>query len=53
VKPDGAIDILDEDELPADLPSDHRRTIAQALEQIVTNPRRLVAEVERDSRDAL
>ena len=52
VKPDGAIDILDEDEVPADLPSEHRRTIAQALEQIVTNPKRLVAEVDRESRDA-
>jgi predicted RNA-binding protein associated with RNAse of E/G family len=53
VKPDGAIDILDEDEVPADLPSADRRTIAQALEQIVTNPKRLVAEIERESRDAL
>ena len=53
VKPDGAIDILDEDEVPADLPSEHRRTIAQALEQILTNPRRLVAEVERGTRAAL
>lgn len=53
VKPDGAIDILDEDEVPADLPAEHRRTIAQALEQIVTNPKRLVREIERESRDAL
>ena len=53
VKPDGAIDILDEDELPADLPSEHRATIARALEQIVTNPKRLVAEIERETRAAL
>jgi predicted RNA-binding protein associated with RNAse of E/G family len=53
VKPDGAIDILDEDEVPPDLPAEHRRTIAQALEQIVTNPKRLVAEIERESRAAL
>jgi predicted RNA-binding protein associated with RNAse of E/G family len=53
VKPDGALDILDEDEVPPDLPAEHRRTIAQALEQIVTNPKRLVAEIERASRDAL
>ena len=53
VRPDGAIDILDEDELPADLESAHRRTIAQALEQIVTNPRRLTKEIERESRDLL
>lgn len=53
VKPDGALDILDEDELPEDLPSDHRRTIAQALEQIVTNPKRLTREIDRESRDHL
>ncbi|HEV2250405.1 MAG TPA: DUF402 domain-containing protein [Candidatus Limnocylindria bacterium] len=53
VRPDGAIDILDEDEVPADLPPAHRRTIARALEQIVTDPKRLVAEVERASRDVL
>jgi predicted RNA-binding protein associated with RNAse of E/G family len=53
VKPDGAIDILDEDEVPPDLPAEHRRTIAQALEQIVTNPKRLVKEIERESRDLL
>jgi predicted RNA-binding protein associated with RNAse of E/G family len=53
VTPDGAIDILDEDEVPADLPAEHRRTIAQALEQIVTNPKRLVKEIERESRDLL
>ena len=53
VKPDGAIDILDEDEVPADLPAEHRATIARALEQIVTNPKRLVAEIERESRAAL
>jgi len=53
VKPDGAIDILDEDEVPADLPVEHRGTIARALEQIVTNPKRLVAEVERESRALL
>jgi hypothetical protein len=53
VKPDGGIDILDEDEVPPDLPPEHRRTIAQALEQIVTNPKRLVKEIERESRDLL
>lgn len=53
IRPDGAIDILDEDEVPTDLPPAHRRTIAQALEQIVTAPRRLVAEIERESRAAL
>lgn len=53
VKPDGSIEILDEEEVPPDMPSAHRRTIAQALEQIVTNPKRLVAEIERASRDLL
>jgi uncharacterized protein len=53
VKPDGAIDILDEDEVPVDLPAEHRRTIAQALEQIVTNPKRLVKEIEQESRGLL
>jgi predicted RNA-binding protein associated with RNAse of E/G family len=53
IRPDGAMDILDEDELPADLPSPARGTIARALEQIVTNPKRLVAEIERESRDLL
>ncbi len=53
VKPDGAIDILDEDELPPDLAPEHRGTIARALEQIMTNPKRLVAEIERETRDLL
>ena len=53
IKPDGAIDILDEDEVPPDLPVEHRGTIARALEQIVTNPKRLVAEIERESRALL
>ncbi|MGH2500197.1 MAG: DUF402 domain-containing protein [Candidatus Limnocylindria bacterium] len=49
----GAIDILDEDELPADLEARHRRTIADALEVLVTNGRRLAAEIERESRRLL
>ena len=53
VRPDGSIDILDEDEVPVDLPPEHRRTIAQALEQIVSNPKRLVQEIERETRDLL
>jgi predicted RNA-binding protein associated with RNAse of E/G family len=53
VAPDGRIDILDEDEVPPDLPSDHRRTIAHALEQIVTNPKRLVKEIEQETRSLL
>ena len=53
IKPDVTIDILDEDEVPPDLPVEHRGTIARALEQIVTNPKRLVAEIERASRELL
>ena len=53
IKPDGSIDILDEDEVPPDLPSADRGTIARALEQIMTNPKRLVAEIERESRALL
>ena len=53
IQPDGTIDILDEDEVPPDLPVEHRGTIARALEQIVTNPKRLVAEIERASRELL
>ena len=45
--------VLDEDELPPDLAPEHRGTIARALEQIMTNPKRLVKEVERATRDAL
>ncbi|MFN2520322.1 MAG: DUF402 domain-containing protein [Candidatus Limnocylindria bacterium] len=53
LRPSGAIDVLDEDELPADLSSAHRGTIAKALEELVTNPRRLIAEIERESRPYL
>jgi uncharacterized protein len=53
VAPDGRVDVLDEDELPPDLAPEHRGTIARALEQIMTNPRRLVLEIERESRRLL
>ena len=53
VQLDGTIDVLDEDELPPDLAPEHRGTIARAVEQIMTNPKRLVKEVERATRDAL
>ncbi len=53
VAPDGTFEILDEDELPADIAAEHRKAIARALEAIVTNPRRLVAEIERESRALL
>ena len=53
IQPDGTIDVLDEDELPPDLAPEHRGTIARAFEQIMTNPKRLVNELERATRDAL
>ena len=49
VHPSGALEILDEDELPADLDPRHRRTVADALERIMTAPRALIAEIERES----
>jgi len=53
VTPDGGIEVLDEEELPPDLAPEHRGTIARALEQIMTNPKRLVAEIERETRRLL
>ena len=50
VLPDGGIEVLDEEELPPDLVPEHRGTIARALEQVMTNPKRLVAEIERETR---
>lgn len=53
IRPDGGLAVLDEDELPADLAPEHRRTIARALEQLVTDPRRLTREVEQETRRLL
>ena len=53
VMPDGGIEVLDEEELPPDLAPEHRGTIARALEQVMTNPKRLVAEIERETRQLL
>ncbi len=50
VRPSGAVDILDEDEVPVDLQPGHRKTIADALEQITANPRGLIKEIEDASR---
>jgi len=49
----GAADVLDEDELPDDLAPAHRIAIAKALEVIITNPRFLMREIERDTAAAL
>jgi predicted RNA-binding protein associated with RNAse of E/G family len=49
VRPGGALEIVDEDELPADLEPAARKAVADALEVVVTGARRLIAEVERES----
>jgi len=46
----GGATVLDEDELPADLEPRHRRTISRALEDLTGNARRIVAELERETR---
>ena len=53
LRPSGAVDILDEDELPPDLEPGARKTIADALEALITNGRRLWAEIERETRNVL
>jgi predicted RNA-binding protein associated with RNAse of E/G family len=53
LRPFGAIEILDEDELPPTLEPRHRLAIAKALETCITEPRRLVSEIERETRAAL
>ncbi|HUG05982.1 MAG: DUF402 domain-containing protein [Chloroflexota bacterium] len=51
--PSGETTVLDEEELPPDLPPARRIVIARALEAIASGPRRLVAEIERETRAAL
>lgn len=50
VRPSGAIEILDEDELPADLAPGARKSIAEALEVVITGARGLTQEIDRESR---
>ncbi len=49
LRPSGALEILDEEELPADLEPAARKAIADALEIVVTGARRLAIEIERES----
>lgn len=49
----GNATVLDEDELPEDIEPRHRRTIAQALDALTGQSRRIVAEVERETRRLL
>jgi predicted RNA-binding protein associated with RNAse of E/G family len=53
IRPSGAIEILDEDELPPSIEPRYRLAIAKALETCVTEARRLSAEIERETRAAL
>jgi predicted RNA-binding protein associated with RNAse of E/G family len=53
LRPSGAIEILDEEELPTSLEPRHRLAIAKALETCVTEARRLIAEIERETGAAL
>ena len=50
IDPSGAALVLDEDELPADLPPPQRLVINKALEELTGNTRRLAAEFERETR---
>ena len=50
VRPSGAIEILDEDELPTDLEPAARRSVADAIEVVVTGARRLTLEIEQETR---
>jgi predicted RNA-binding protein associated with RNAse of E/G family len=53
LRPSGASTVLDEDELPDDLAPPYRLVIAKALEAIVTDPRTLIREIERETAAAL
>ncbi|HEV8469425.1 MAG TPA: DUF402 domain-containing protein [Candidatus Limnocylindria bacterium] len=50
VRPSGAIEVLDEEELPPELDPRYRLAIAKALETCVTEAKRLAAEIERETR---
>ncbi|MDE3192965.1 MAG: DUF402 domain-containing protein [Chloroflexota bacterium] len=47
--PAGAATVLDEEELPPDLVPSDRATIARALDQLMSRPSRLVAEIESET----
>lgn len=53
LRPSGAADVLDEDELPEDLDPAHRLAIAKALEVLIANPRFLIREIEQETGAAL
>ena len=47
IRPSGEAVVLDEDELPDDLPPPYRLVLAQAREALLTNPRALIREIEQ------
>ena len=49
LRPSGALDILDEEELPANVDPAARRSMADALEIVVTGARGLMLEIEQES----
>jgi predicted RNA-binding protein associated with RNAse of E/G family len=53
LRPSGETIVLDEEELPPDLAPARRIHIARALESISSGPRRLTAEIERETRALL
>ena len=53
IRPSGALEILDEDELPPSIEPRYRLAIAKAIETCVTEGRRLSAEIERETRAVL
>ena len=53
LRPSGETIVLDEEELPPELAPALRIHIARALEAIAAGPRRLIAEIERETRTAL
>ena len=53
IRPSGAIEVLDEEELPPEIEPRYRLAIAKALETCVTEGRRLAAEIERETRAVL
>jgi predicted RNA-binding protein associated with RNAse of E/G family len=53
LRPSGETIVLDEEDLPPDLAPELRIHIARALEAIASGPRRIVAEIERETRAAL
>lgn len=50
LRPSGAIEILDEEDLPTNLEPAARRSIADATEVVVTGAKRLSLEIEQESR---